>query len=955
MSFNRREILQGLAAVGVITGAHAKRAFAADTRKAHTIGFEPRAIVIDGAPRFLICGSIDYFRCPSAHWPDILLRAKRNGLNCVMTYVAWNWHERQEGTFDFDGDADLGRFLDLCAELGLLAFPRPGPFICDDWEAGGHPAWLYAKPGLELRIQNAVLLTYVRRWFQRLVPILASRQVTRGGPVVLVQQENEYYDEGRAGAQEYQRNLIALMREFGIDVPITDCNGDSPNIRVAESFMTQNGGGAKAIAKARRAHPHAPAISTELYTGWGTCWDWPVSSYPTPRAMQQQVFDTLAAGGMYSYFMTYGGTNFGFMASTSWKSDQAFVTTRYYPRSPILEGGAFSDLYFPAKAVNQLGLTYEADLASAEDAPTPFEVAGPVRANAVKTPRGILVFIQPKHPVSGEMIYHTDGQGALTQLAEDFPYSELASQPGAIRTSGFTVELANRSEIPSLLPWNFRIDSSLTLDHTTATLMGILGTLDARVLVFCGDAGRRSLVSINSVAVEFVFSATEPVIVRRGSLTIIGVCGLLADRTWMVDGRAVIGPAYVGAAKSGLHECYIDGETEAIVSIGLDGGIKRRPVKPAAIPTLKVPLTAFVGQSFDETRMTFEGWRELGDPRPVEDLGAYYGYTWYRARYRSDGDRTAALMCSAASDRISVFLNGKRSGLWGAGRGATRDPLPINLVRGVNEFVFMADNMGRLSEGARVEHKGIYGPVYVDAAVISVEPSAIRVAPNNPPTRSWTFQTFEQFLSTPAQFYQTSYTLQVSRGDGLILSLRSFSQYAWILINGKVVAEHSGDTSVANGVDFNNFTLDQYVTGEPLTVDIVLHGDRPRDIASQVVFIRYDKNSALNSWAFRPWSAPTAAGRPTQGEPIYWTTRFALPASPGPWILVTEGLSKGQAYINGHALGRYWEVGPQHSLYVPTSWLESDNRLSLFDEEGSNPDQVYLMRDARVPTEVVLA
>lgn len=153
-------------------------------REAQTVALQPRAVVIGGKPVFLVAGSIDYFRCPHQLWPDRLLRAKRAGLNTIATCVPWNFHETKEGVFEFKGDRDLRRFLDLCAGLGLYAFVRPGPFICDEWEAGGYPAWLIGKPDVQLRANHAPTLRYVRRWFEQLIPQVASRQVTRGGPVV---------------------------------------------------------------------------------------------------------------------------------------------------------------------------------------------------------------------------------------------------------------------------------------------------------------------------------------------------------------------------------------------------------------------------------------------------------------------------------------------------------------------------------------------------------------------------------------------------------------------------------------------------------------------------------------------------------------------------------------------------------------------------------------------------
>ena len=132
-----------------------------------------------GKPVFLVSGSIDYFRCPPELWRDRLLKAKRAGLNCIASCIAWNFHESEEGRFNFSGDRDLGRFIDICGELGLYFFARFGPFICDEWEGGGHPAWLIGKDA-HFRAMHEPTLRYLRRWVDHLMPILVRRQITRG-------------------------------------------------------------------------------------------------------------------------------------------------------------------------------------------------------------------------------------------------------------------------------------------------------------------------------------------------------------------------------------------------------------------------------------------------------------------------------------------------------------------------------------------------------------------------------------------------------------------------------------------------------------------------------------------------------------------------------------------------------------------------------------------------------
>ena len=44
------------------------------------------------------------------------------------------------------------------------------------------------------------------------------------------------------------------------------------------------------------------------------------------------------------------------------------------------------------------------------------------------------------------------------------------------------------------------------------------------------------------------------------------------------------------------------------------------------------------------------------------------------------------------------------------------------------------------------------------------------------------------------------------------------------------------------------------------------------------------------------------------------------------------GYTKGVVWVNGHNLGRYWDIGPQTKLYCPASWLKKGaNEIIVFD------------------------
>ncbi|KAH9590817.1 Beta-galactosidase-1-like protein [Schistosoma haematobium] len=88
----------------------------------------------DDAPFQYVSGSIHYFRIPEQYWHDRLLKMKAAGLDAIQIYVPWNFHQPEKDVYDFDGDRNLGRFLELASSLDLLVIARVGPYICAEWD-----------------------------------------------------------------------------------------------------------------------------------------------------------------------------------------------------------------------------------------------------------------------------------------------------------------------------------------------------------------------------------------------------------------------------------------------------------------------------------------------------------------------------------------------------------------------------------------------------------------------------------------------------------------------------------------------------------------------------------------------------------------------------------------------------------------------------------------------------
>lgn len=156
----------------------------------------------------LSVGELHYSRIPSEYWLHRLRLAKSIGLEAISTYVFWNMHEPRGQEFVFEGQADIAAYCRIAGENGLKVILRPGPYICSEWDFGGLPSWLLKKSTMKVRTRNPEFLGATRRYFLELGKHLAPLQANKGGPIVMVQVENEY--DGYGKDPQYVNALVGL-------------------------------------------------------------------------------------------------------------------------------------------------------------------------------------------------------------------------------------------------------------------------------------------------------------------------------------------------------------------------------------------------------------------------------------------------------------------------------------------------------------------------------------------------------------------------------------------------------------------------------------------------------------------------------------------------------------------------------------------------------------------------
>lgn len=190
-----------------------------------TIGATSRYLLRDGKPWLPVMGEFHFSRYPETEWEDEILKMKAGGVQIVASYVIWIHHEEEQGKYDWSGQRDLRRFVDLVGKHGLLAYPRIGPWSHAEVRNGGFPDWLVRTAGSNLRSNDSTYLAHVNRFYNAIADQLRGTLWRDGGPVIGIQLENEYNQRGPGRGEEHVLALKRLALQAGFDVPLYTVTG----------------------------------------------------------------------------------------------------------------------------------------------------------------------------------------------------------------------------------------------------------------------------------------------------------------------------------------------------------------------------------------------------------------------------------------------------------------------------------------------------------------------------------------------------------------------------------------------------------------------------------------------------------------------------------------------------------------------------------------------------------
>ncbi|MFM9958929.1 MAG: beta-galactosidase [Phycisphaerales bacterium] len=954
-----------------------------------SITSDGHTLSVDGRRLWVVSGTMMFSHIDRSQWASRLRAACAAGFNTVEVPVVWSEHEPRQGKFLFDGNLDITAFLKLADSMGLRVIVRAGPYIGEGMDMGGLPPWLPTVvpagplPGAaaalvagalaQVRSHHPQYLAFVASWISALCEKLVNQQVTGGpnrrgkGPIIAVAAEYRWLcgDDGVVSlatntggvikeGTDYLREVARFLREGGINVPVI-ANHDL--YHASEGQIEAWSGTAHLHANLRQLRtqrPQQPRFVMGLRgahdrAGVDT-WGHAPSPGASGRTVQRALIEALAAGAQFNVDCFAPGARLGFSGGKTDDGPWSFVT----PGSSaalLTETGQKTERFYAIKRVATFASSFERVLCGLDPAYQPVTVAVDSAVEGRKSRKAGPALVA--HTVTPSVVHATGSQGSVVFVfaaaAEDRKDDRRTVR--LVLSDGSTLPVTLDTQDAGWVLLDTHLAGRATLDYCNLCAFALAG----KSLVCFGPAGSVGLISINGSPVEIIVPEGDAPLIQEIEGIAVAVCNeksidhaiATADGVWF-----------------GVEALDIDGNpipragATSALRLGPDGSVRTAAIKPPPKSALKITPSAWWGSGClpyltgDSPRFA-----RIDKPATLAELGAPTGYGWYRLRVKSSASRRVKVGLFESADRIHLWSAGESGGVIGVGPGATdsAEPVTVALGKGETSVVMLADNLGRASEGSLMgEPKGVFGQVWEVSALKCPTPKIETSTPVEP----------LKFRS-PVMGLQLGDTTDPRRLAWKFSHKRKTPVFVCVdvpvddgsLAPGLVLLNNEAVSVLTPGCSLR-LRLEPEKLKANNTLELAIAGDMEhaaRALKSAVtLFAGESCVSEKADWGFAKWEAPTGnawealkKGAARKGDaPMWWKCVFDLPEEPGPVVFDTDGLSKGQVFVNGHNLGRYFTstsshkaVGPQTKLAIPESWLKAGaaNEVLVFDEHGCMP------------------
>lgn len=199
------------------------------------VTWDKHSFMIRGERLFLFSGEFHPFRLPvPGLWLDVFQKIKAMGFNGVSFYTDWGLLEANPGHVVTEGIWSLEEFFSAASEAGIYLVARPGPYINAETAAGGMPGWTL-RINETLRSNGPIYEEATKLYMSTLGKIIAAAQITNGGPVIMVQPENEYTswpgENFTQFPEQFNRDYMAFveqeLRDAGVVVPLINNDNEA--------------------------------------------------------------------------------------------------------------------------------------------------------------------------------------------------------------------------------------------------------------------------------------------------------------------------------------------------------------------------------------------------------------------------------------------------------------------------------------------------------------------------------------------------------------------------------------------------------------------------------------------------------------------------------------------------------------------------------------------------------